>query len=150
MGLSIDEMLRRHFALASLRQMAKTVDNPDTWRRARIVMERGRRLRTRAKDLFESAYQRRLDAERLRRIDEAGELNRTLAPKWAATDGFDPDRTRALAEQAVRLAHERRIALIESAEAKLLAKLLPKRAEVLSQTPRQIFNRRARDGPQQG
>lgn len=150
MDLPIDEKLRRHFALASLRMHAEKLKTPEAWQRAQRIMERGKLLRTRAEEAYENRRGWKVDRERRRLIDEAGRFQRSPRPTFAAADRFDPERTRQLAEKAVRARHDARLARINLAESRTLARLM---REVVSRTPdrlRETFTKYARDGPTRG
>ncbi len=147
MALSIDEAMRLQFELASLRQIARGLPSADDWQRADRIKQRSQALRTGAKESYENRRGWRVTAERKRLIDEAGKIHLAPRPGFAATDGFDPERTRQTAERIVRLRHEARIHKIDRAEANMLGRLVRETAAPNPEQTHETFARHAEGGP---
>lgn len=109
MTVPIQEELRRHFDLASLRREARALQTPEQWSEAQSITKRSNRAQAKEEALYTQRYDTRVEQARLRLIDQAGSKSRDFKPGWASDDHFSPDATLRQAHRDVKAAHDRRV-----------------------------------------
>lgn len=128
MPLTLNEELRRTFALAALRKEAGHIRTPRQWNRANTLMERCRTLRERENRQFIKYFDTRVEAARLRIIDRAASPKDELKPDWARNDTLSPAQTLRQAGREVQAGHIARLVKINHAELRELGNLVQRSA----------------------
>ena len=124
MPLSINEELRRTFELATLRKEAQAIRHREQWNAVQTLHQRCIEARTREKDLYAARYLARVEQRRRRLIDEAGTMQRQLAPIGTGVDRFNPEDRLRQAQRDVRRAHAGRLDRIDEFERRQLSELV--------------------------
>lgn len=109
MTVPIQEELRHHFDLASLRREARALRTSEQWGEVQNITKRSNRAQAKEEALYTQRYDARVEQARLRLIDEAASKPRDFKPTWASDDNFSPDATLRQAHRNVKAAHERRM-----------------------------------------
>lgn len=120
----IAEEIRRAFALASMRRVARDIATPTQWSRAGDIQSKARKLRYDEERLFHLRYDTRVETAMKRLIADGGTRRRDLKPSGAASDRFDKASLLLQAQREVRAAHDRRLMTIDRGEMRLLSKLM--------------------------
>ena len=143
--ITVEEDLRRAFALASLRKQAEAIETPGQW--AAVVKLQGRcaSAALRERDSFARRYETRVEIAYRRLLGEAGRPDRTFQPRWAATDRFSPDAILRQAQREVRHAHEQRLERIDDFERRGLSVIVDRsrRENEVWRPARDVFNQTA-------
>ncbi|MEX0956370.1 MAG: hypothetical protein WDZ83_14315 [Rhizobiaceae bacterium] len=148
--VSVSEELRRVFELNALRGQSVMLRWPDLVQKATDTKLRCADLRAREKDAYAARFETRVEQERRRLIDQAGDVVREFKPWWAQEDRFSPADTLRQAQINVRERHHRRIAAIDRYERRELQAILDQseRQDAQRGQSRDAFTRAADSRPE--
>ncbi len=111
------------FDLATMRTSAEKLSGTQ-WGIYQKLKEQSELHRREKKQDFKINYETRLQAEKQRLIDKAGEKNLEYKPPWAKTDKFNPDQINRQAHTNIKQEYEDRLLQIDTVERDSLKKLL--------------------------
>ncbi len=141
--INLSNQIRRAYKLASLRhEAAKTLRGNDQVAYSKVVVTFAEQRKLEIQS-FHNEYRTRVEVERKRLIDQAGEKNRNFQHRWFGSDKFDKTAITRQAQRNVRHHHESTLARLDKQETEVVDGML-KRAghrEALREKPKHDFEK---------
>ena len=121
---NMTNQIRQTFKLASLRhEAAKNLRGEDQVAYSKVVMAYAEQRKAKIQS-YQSEYRTRVEVERKRLIDKAGEKNKTFQHRWFGSDKFDKAAITRQAQRNVRQDHERTLARLDQQETQIVDGIL--------------------------
>jgi hypothetical protein len=121
---NMTNQIRQTFKLASLRhEAAKNLRGEDQVAYSKVVMAYAEQRKAEIQS-YQSEYRTRVEVERKRLIDKAGEKNKTFQHRWFGSDKFDKAAITRQAQRNVRQDHERTLARLDQQETEVVDGIL--------------------------
>lgn len=121
---NLSDQIRQTFRLANLRhEAAKSLRGEDQIAYTKVVTAYAEQRKAEIQ-AYQSEYQTRVEAERKRLIDKAGEKNKSYQHRGMGADKFDGDAITRQAERNVRQDHERMLARLDQQETEIVDGIL--------------------------
>ncbi|MGJ8572280.1 MAG: hypothetical protein ACSHXI_16440 [Hoeflea sp.] len=140
---NLSNQIRQTFKLASLRhEAAKNLRGEDQVAYSKVVMAYAEQRKSEIQT-YQNEYQTRVEVERKRLIDKAGEKNKTFQHRWFGADKFDKAAITRQAHRNVRQDHESTLARLDRQETETVDGLLEKAGhrEALREKPMRDFQK---------
>ena len=140
---NLSDQIRQTFKLASLRhEAAKNLRGEDQVAYSKVVMAYAEQRKSETQ-AYQNEYRTRVEVERKRLIDKAGEKNKGFQHRWFGSDKFDKAAITRQAQRNVRHDHERTLARLDQQETEIVDGILERAAhrEALREKPKRDFEK---------
>lgn len=141
--INLSKQIRQAYKLASLRhEAAKMLRGNDQVAYSKVVMAFAEQRKLEIQS-FHNEYRTRVEVERKRLIDQAGEKNRNFQHRWFGSDRFDKAAITRQAQRNVRHHHESTLARLDKQETEVVDGMLERAGhrEALREKPKHDFEK---------